>query len=564
MQSSSKQSDDHTAVVRPWATARNQWLSRVGLQGKLIFTFMFVLALVLGTSCRLFSTLGSRRVANIMGDQAKQISFALSLATKSSMEERNHDELKRVGLDLLKAQNIVFVAFLDAEGRSMALASRDPEFQWDKVSLQRNDMSNLTQVRRGESPALGEYLAVMTPVFNTSASSPMPSPTRQTGKPGTSAAGSLRLLGYVVVGLSQLREQAMLRHINTVIAGLGAFAVLLSLPMAVFLVHRIFLPIRQLMAATERIARGDLDTQVAIHRPDLIGILARSFNEMVVKVRGQQLELEAANAQLEAVNTGLEKNVQERTAQLEAANQQLNREMAEKEDFLRAVSHDLNAPLRNISGMATMLLMKNREKFDDDVVHRLERIQKNVQVETDLISELLDLSRIKTSREIIERVELEPLVRDMAGIFECDLKDHQIELVIDNRLPALDCEKARLRQVFQNLIDNAIKYMGNGARKEIHVGCLSEGKLAEFYVRDTGAGIDPADIGKVFNVFRRGKGPQVQAVAGKGVGLTTVKSIIETYGGTIWVESEPGLGSTFRFTIGGKHLMKPPVPPLAA
>ena len=257
-----------------------------------------------------------------MGDQAKQISFALSLATKSSMEERNHDELKRVGLDLLKAQNIVFVAFLDAEGRSMALASRDPEFQWDKVSLQRNDMSNLTQVRRGESPALGEYLAVMTPVFNTSASSPMPSPTRQTGKPGTSAAGSLRLLGYVVVGLSQLREQAMLRHINTVIAGSGAFAVLLCLPMAVILVHGIFLPIRQLMAATERIARGDLDTQVAIHRPDLIGILARSFNEMVVKVRGQQLELEAANAQLEAVNTGLEKNVQERTAQLEAANQQ--------------------------------------------------------------------------------------------------------------------------------------------------------------------------------------------------------------------------------------------------
>ena len=564
MQSSSSQSDIHSAVVRPRTTARHHWSARIGLQGKLIFAFMFVLSFVLGTSCWLFSTLGSRRVANIMGDQAKQVSFALSLATKSSMEERNHDELKRVGLDLLKAQNIVFVAFLDAQGRSMALSSRDPDFQWDKVSLQRSDMSNLTQVRQGESPALGEYLAVMTPVFNTSASSSTSSPKRPTEKQATSDAGRLRLLGYVVVGLSQLREQAMLRHINTVIAGLGAFSVLLCLPMAVVLVHRIFLPIRQLMAATERIARGDLDTQVAIHRPDLIGILARSFNEMVVKVRGQQLELESANLQLEKANAGLEQNVRERTAQLESANRELNREMAEKEDFLRAVSHDLNAPLRNISGMATMLLMKNREKFDEDVVHRLERIQKNVQVETDLISELLDLSRIKSCRESIERVELEPLVREMAGIFECDLKDHQIELVIDNRLPALDCEKARLRQVFQNLIDNAIKYMGNGVRKEIHVGCLSQGKVAEFYVGDTGVGIDPADIGKVFNVFRRGRGAQVQAVAGKGVGLTTVKSIIETYGGTIRVESEPGKGSTFRFTIGNKHLMKPPSPPLAA
>lgn len=564
MESSSTHSESLLPVRRSTATGRNlHWPTQIGLQAKLIFAFMFVLLLVLGTSCWLFSSLGSRRVANIMGDQASQISFALSLATKSSMEEQNHEELKRVGLDLLKAQNIVFVAFLDAHGQSMALSSRDPDFQWDIVSLQRNDMSNLTLVRKGDSPALGEYLAVMTPVFNTSASSPTYPPVSVAGNPAIPAEHPVRLLGYVVVGLSQVREQAMLRHINTVIAGMGIFCVVLCFPMATALVHRIFLPIRQLMAATERIARGDLDTQVAIHRPDLIGTLARSFNEMVVKVRGQQLELESANSQLESVNAGLEQNVRERTAQLEAANQQLNREMAEKEDFLRAVSHDLNAPLRNISGMATMLLMKNREKFDDDVIHRLERIQKNVQVETDLISELLDLSRIKTSRETIESVELEPLVNDIAGIFESDLKNQQIELLIDGRLPALQCEKARLRQVFQNLIDNAIKYMGSGSRREIHVGCRSENRLTEFYVRDTGVGIDPADIDKVFNVFRRGKGPQIQAVAGKGVGLTTVKSIIETYGGTIRVESNLGTGSTFWFTVSEKHQMNL-LPPLAA
>lgn len=548
---------NRTAVPQRSKPLRRHGSLQIGLQGKLIFSFMFVLLLTLGTSCWLFSTQGSRRVAEIMGDQAKQISFALSLATKSSMAERNHAELKRVGLDLLKAHNIVFVSFLDADGRSIALSSRDPEFLWDTVSLPRNDMTNLTQVRRGETPALGEYLAVMTPVFNTSASSPVPSPMSplnlKAATPGAVDIGRARLLGYVVVGLSQVREQAMLRNINTLIAGMGTLVVLLCLPMAVGLVHRIFLPIRQLMIATRRIARGDLDTQVAIDRTDLIGTLARSFNEMVLKVRGQQLQLESANAQLESVNAGLEKNVRERTAELEAANQRLNREMAEKEDFLRAVSHDLNAPLRNISGMTAMLLMKNREKFDEEVIHRLERIQKNARVETDLISELLDLSRIKTSREKIEKVELEPLVRDLAGVFECDLTLQKIELVIDGCLPALDGEKARLRQVFQNLIDNAIKYMGDGAQKEIHVGCRSAGKAVEFYVRDTGVGIDPADMGKVFNVFRRGKAREVQAVAGKGVGLTTVKSIIETHGGTIWVESELGKGSTFRFTIGEKH-----------
>jgi signal transduction histidine kinase len=119
--------------------------------------------------------------------------------------------------------------------------------------------------------------------------------------------------------------------------------------------------------------------------------------------------------------------------------------------------------------------------------------------------------------------------------------------------------------VFQNLIDNAIKYMGdgsNGGARRISVGCELRDSEAEFYVQDTGIGIDPEDLDKVFFVFRRGKNPAVQNVAGKGVGLASVKSIIETYSGTIWVESEVGKGSTFRFTINGQHLAQ--VTPVAA
>jgi signal transduction histidine kinase len=111
-----------------------------------------------------------------------------------------------------------------------------------------------------------------------------------------------------------------------------------------------------------------------------------------------------------------------------------------------------------------------------------------------------------------------------------------------------------MRQVFQNLIDNAIKYMGEGPVREIHVGCRLKKGEAEFYVRDTGIGIEADDLGKVFVVFRRGKNTASQNVAGKGVGLASVKTIIETYNGTIWVESEVGKGSTFRFTINGRYV----------
>ena len=247
------------------------------------------------------------------------------------------------------------------------------------------------------------------------------------------------------------------------------------------------------------------------------------------------------------------------------------------------MSHDLNAPLRNIAGMATMLLHKHRESFEADIVNRLERIQKNVEVETDLIAELLELSRIKTRRLKLEPVDLDALVREVAEVFEHDLRGRGIRFVVDGLLPRLNCERARLRQVFQNLIDNAVKYMGEGVPaggatgegssgdgaaagggavptsplKEIHVGATVRADEAEFYVRDTGIGIDPEDLDKVFYVFRRGKAAAVQNVSGKGVGLASVKSIVETYNGSIWVESRPGSGSTFRFTVNGQYVLGP-------
>ncbi len=155
--------------------------------------------------------------------------------------------------------------------------------------------------------------------------------------------------------------------------------------------------------------------------------------------------------------------------------------------------------------MTTMLLAKHKDNFDADVVHRLERISKNVQVESELISELLELSRIKSRRETLELLDLEALVRDIGEVFEEDLQSKQIQLILDTQLPPLNAERARVRQVFQNLIDNAIKYMGDREVREIHVGCEFRSDEALFYVRDTGIGIEEEDIGKVFHVFRARK-----------------------------------------------------------
>jgi signal transduction histidine kinase/AmiR/NasT family two-component response regulator len=302
------------------------------------------------------------------------------------------------------------------------------------------------------------------------------------------------VLGYVTVCASTARAEARAGNVAVTVVLIGAVAVLVSLPTMYLLIHRVFAPIRHLVAATNRIAAGELDARVEVGRSDVIGTLARSFNEMVNKVRGHQQALEDvnhqladanvrladanvklndangrladANAALTGTNHDLEQIVARRTDELERANQRLSSEIAEKDDFLRTVSHDLNAPLRNIAGMASMLLMKHRASFDPDVVHRLERIQRNVEVETGLIGELLELSRIKSRRQRPETVALGDVVREVGDLVAQDLETRGIALTVDAGLPTLVCERARLRQVFQNLVDNAIKYMGDGSAAE--------------------------------------------------------------------------------------------------
>lgn len=579
MDSSFPEMIDDEAPVRQWER-RAPWYRRIsgktGLQGKLVLSFMFLLTLTMGSALWLFLAEGHAGLDRVMSQQALAVAQALGMASEAPLARRDTADLNRIGRDLLRTSELIAVAFYGPKGEMLALSTRQADMDAVRADLlpnPRDQMGELLIAHKRQSAALGAYTQVTAPV------------TTARHWPESGRPVGARLVGYVSLCFSRAADEEQLNrvgHLFVLIAGISA---LVSLPLVYGLVRRIFHPIRQLVDATDRIAGGDLGAQVAVNRPDVIGTLARSFNEMVKTIRRQQFELGEANAQLaeanvrlgeankqlEHANQALEQKVADRTGQLETANKRLREEVAEKEDFLRAVSHDLNAPLRNIAGMASMLLLKHKDSFQEDVISRLERIRKNVEVETDLIAELLELSRIKTRRLKLEPVDMDVLVRQVAEVFEHELRGRDIRFVVDGPLPAVNCERARLRQVFQNLFDNAIKYMGNGCAapvtaggaaafvKEIHVGCVVRPDEAEFYVRDTGMGIDPEDLDKVFYVFRRGKGAAMQNVPGKGVGLASVKSIVETYNGSIRVESVPGEGSTFRFTINGQHVLAKPV-----
>ncbi len=512
---------------KPWYRVISQ---KLGLQAKLVIAFVLMIVLALGGFLLLsVRETGERMVGEVNG-QARQISLALGALASDSLQNARTDHLKAVATDLIRgSSNVVEVVFYDATGKPVAGHSRDGQ---QPGPFDPKNTSSLGQVVHTRD-RVGERVGMISPVFSSQ---------------------DQRIVGFVHVDITTEQHAKQVLSAARTALQVGVVLVLLTIPGVWLLVRRIFLPIRLLLQAARQIAGGNLECRVETDRPDVIGDLARAFNDMSRTVRHQQEALRQANLKLGDANRDLESKVEQRTVQFESANKRLSAEIAEKEDFLRAVSHDLNAPLRNISGMVTMLLMKKKDTLDADTMHRLDRIKKNVEVETDLINELLELSRIKTRRQAMEPVNLEEMIWDLRGMFENDLKTQDIHLIVDTALPTLHAERARVRQVFQNLIDNAIKYMGDGETKEIHVGCQIRLSEAEYYVRDTGVGIDAEDVSKVFFVFRRGKNTALQNVTGKGVGLASVKSIVETYSGKIWVESELGKGSTFRFTINGQYV----------
>jgi diguanylate cyclase (GGDEF)-like protein len=262
----------------------------LGLQGRLVAAFMLLLMLGLESDGLLYASQTSQRLVELLGEQARQLAWGLSLSSQQSITAHQTSALRQVGQDLLRTRNVLFVVFYDADFRPVAFSHRDPDYRATQLNFKGARPAALMQVHLDSSPVLGDYVEVLAPILTR--------PTAGDASMSTLKSGQ-RLLGYVAVGVSQTPEQAQLSRINILAGVIAALVVLGSLPLVFLLVHRIFLPIRELVEATNKIASGSYDTQVAVDRSDVIGGLARSFNEMVKTVKRQQDDLAAANKQLD-------------------------------------------------------------------------------------------------------------------------------------------------------------------------------------------------------------------------------------------------------------------------
>lgn len=284
--------------------------------------------------------------------------------------------------------------------------------------------------------------------------------------------------------------------------------------------------------------------------PELLKVKVKAFVELSEKNR----ELVRQEKKLRLANRKLELEVQERKMSEEKVrklNEDLERKLEEVQSldsFNYSISHDLNSPLNAIMALTDILQHMPTEKVDGDVLEIVGHINKSVEKMSRLIKDLLQFSR-QVNAEIEKKENsmtemVEEVVHDIALTTPLD----QTEIIV-HKLPNALGDQSMLKQVWTNLISNAIKYSQKKEKPRVEIGVQQENGKLVYFVKDNGAGFDMKNYNRLFKVFQRLHADK--EFKGTGVGLALVKRIVDRHDGRIWAESNPGQGTNFYFTLNG-------------
>ena len=267
-------------------------------------------------------------------------------------------------------------------------------------------------------------------------------------------------------------------------------------------------------------------------------------DSLFVSVVRDVTDRKQAESQIHKLNAELEERVQQRTAQLNVANKEL-------EAFSYSVSHDLRAPLRAIDGFSRILMEDHAAQMPEEALHYLQLVRNNTKQMGHLVDDLLAFSRLGRQRVKRETVAIGRIVQQCLDELKGTLGGRRVEFTL-GELPACKADPALLKQVWFNLLANAVKYSGNRPEARIEIGCRSDGNgFAEqvYFVKDNGVGFDMRYAHKLFGVFQRLH--RAEDYEGTGVGLAIVQRIIHRHGGRVWAEAVVDQGATFFFSLPG-------------
>lgn len=530
-------------------------MRRPGITGKLVFYSLCILV-ALGMGVTLYSVNQLRdlryqdtvrrveaQTLNWIEANSERITLLLEVPSKDKLEGRRQIEyLANLG-DLATKEWIAYVILMDSNGQLRAATPIPDGLVYygptAEVQGSKSRVMEMVDAKRLH------YFELATPVL-VSGTGMNPDLGAMFEIPATS-----RALGEVRIGVDRKQFESHLAVLIRRTIQLSAALVLLAIVASVLFSRRMVKPITLLARVATQIAHGELSTRAShgLELKDEVGDLVRNFNQMADR--------------LESLHTGLEEKVRERTQQLEEANRKLQDLNKLKSDFVSTVSHELRTPLTSIKAFAEILL-DARSPNPGTQRRYLEIINKESDRLTRLIAEMLDLTKIEsgTLDWQMSCTDLGDIIRQSEELLVPQAKEKGIELEIAELQPhAVMADSDRLQQVVNNLVGNAIKFCPEGGRVQVCMERAStsgprnaiEGEYVRVVVCDNGPGIPLEEHEKIFERFYQGA-KRSSVGAGAGLGLTICRAIISHHQGEIWVDSAPGQGSRFSFTLPRRHL----------
>jgi signal transduction histidine kinase len=316
-------------------------------------------------------------------------------------------------------------------------------------------------------------------------------------------------------GLRNLREALLLA------GGILLFTLVVSYLLLYTGLNRIVSPLEKLQSIIGRLGRGDWHQRADFHREDEIGKLADAFNQMADQLEGSAVQKQELIGQLEQKNTELER-------------------------FTYTVSHELKSPLVTVKGFLGLIEKDLAAGHGERAREDMKKISHAVDVMSKQLDDLLELSRIGQTTTQTSSFSLNGLCRDVVEIMQGLIGDRNAVIEIDDEMPHVVADQARIRAVIKNLVENGIKFVAEDRQPRIVIDAERRQDQVLCRVRDNGPGIEPRYQERVFGLFER----LDTEIAGTGVGLALVKRIIEIHNGEVWIESQgDGQGCCFCFTL---------------
>ena len=527
-------------------------MKRLGITAKFVFHSAWILT-ALGTAVTLYSVSQLRGLLYqemVRRVEAQTLNWieANTLQISLSGDPQTLDRL--VGA-LKMREGIAYVVLLDAEGHQQSAIAVRQGLSEERGATEGSD--NRMRWREMKDVDGLRYFELTASI--------LASGTGMSPDLGTlfGAAAKTPTWGEVRVGVDRLEFERSVSALVRKNVALAAVLILLAIGLSFAFAKRMVTPITLMGRAANQIAAGNLSERVqrGDNLKDEVGDLVRNFNRMA-------LRLEENREEMNLLYSGLEEKVRERTKELEQANRKLKELDQLKSDFLSTVSHELRTPLTSIKAYAEILL--DSPHLEPGTEGRfLNIIDKETDRMSRLISDLLNLAKIEsgTASWMMSNSDLREIVRTSAAVLAPSAAEKGIELRVDISEPQpVWADADRVQEVITNLIGNGVKFCSHGGHIEVRLERATtsgpDSGLPGDYVRvaitDNGPGIQPDERERVFEKFYQGSKNR-SAGSGSGLGLAISREIVLHHKGEIWLDSEPGVGSSFYFTL---PLRQPP------